>query len=107
MNGATRTNCPLSDFKVEHAAASADRRDSSPQRTPTVAGALPKVVGCFYGMGKGQIEALPKGEVPMLVRQLRRNFVLLNQSHQRFAAILKLFEPYELIYQHRQGQSQL
>jgi hypothetical protein len=42
----------------------------------------------------------------MLIRQLRRNFVLLNHSQQRFTLLHKLFEPYELIYQHKQIQSE-
>ncbi len=47
-----------------------------------------------------------KNEVQMLIRQLRRNFVLLNHSQQRFTLLHKLFEPYELIYQHKQIQSE-
>ena len=43
----------------------------------------------------------------MLVRQLRRNFVLLNHSQQRFDLLQKLYEPYELIYDHKQSQSQM
>jgi hypothetical protein len=42
----------------------------------------------------------------MLIRQLRRNFVLLNHSLQRFSLLYKLYEPYEQIYQHRQNQPQ-
>lgn len=67
----------------------------------------PKIINCFYNITQSQIEELPKNEVQMLIRQLRRNFVLLNQSQQRFSIIQKLYEPYELIYQHKQNQSQL
>lgn len=128
---------PMSDFKMDHlvstdnymdrdkiaaahaaanaAAKSSDLKDNplhvnSPpkqqhQQKPSIA--LPKVINCFYNITKSQIEELPRSEVQMLIRQLRRNFVLLNQSHQRFSLIQKLFEPYELIYQHKQSQSQL
>ena len=35
----------------------------------------------------------------MLIRQLKRNYMLLGHSNQRFTLLLELYEPYENIYQ--------
>ncbi|CAF0760532.1 unnamed protein product [Brachionus calyciflorus] len=58
----------------------------------------------FYQITKPQLEVLQKNELEMIIRQLRRNFVLLNHSQQRFSMLQKLYEPYELMFQHRQNQ---
>lgn len=64
----------------------------------------PKPISNFYSISKNQLESLQKNELEMIIRQLRRNFVLLNHSQQRFSTLQKLFEPYELMYQHKQNQ---
>jgi hypothetical protein len=61
----------------------------------------PIKINNFYSLTKETVSSLPKNEMEMLMRQLRRNFVLLNHSHQRFSLLSKLYEPYELIYHHR------
>lgn len=58
----------------------------------------------LYNISKNQLGMLQKNELEMIIRQLRRNFVLLNHSQQRFSTLQKLFEPYELMYQHKYNQ---
>lgn len=63
-----------------------------------------KHINNFFNISKMHMEHLPKHELQMLVRQLKRNYVLLNHSQQRFSLLNKLYEPYEMIYQHKQAQ---
>jgi hypothetical protein len=62
---------------------------------------LPVGETVFYlqsGHSSNKNFSLKKNELGMLIRQLRRNYVLLSHSYQRFNLLLNLYQPYENYY---------